>query len=114
MRWAFVGILLSAFVGCEVLKGPPTEARINDVSLSPSDDVGYEIMHVDHKAPQRAFSGTQKIDPVVLVSPGEHRFTIRNRSNGQSEEFFATVVAGKEYRLAIAGDQKMTLVPTGK
>ncbi|MGC3968396.1 MAG: hypothetical protein QM775_13780 [Pirellulales bacterium] len=107
MRIAYVGLLLFAFVGCE----PPRGARINDVSVPPADDVGYEVMHVDRKPAQRAFSSTQKVEAVVLVSAGERRLSVRNRSNGHTEEFSATVVAGKEYRLAIGGDHKMTLVP---
>lgn len=98
---------LLLIVGCTA--APPT-ARINDVSLPHSEDLGYRVMAVDGKEVTRAAGNVATVVPVALVPIGEHVFTVRHRDDGTVEQFTAVVAADKEYRVAIDARNKLTLV----
>ena len=104
--WALV-----VSVGCTT--SMQSKARINDVSVRPESDAGYNVTAVDGKPVVRAKGEYKTTVPMALVDPGAHVFSIAHRVTKAQTELRAEVAPGVQYRIAVRPDGSPTLVPEG-
>src|SRR5262245_57216096 len=111
MRSFFLFGLASLVLGCSPLT--PRYARIDDIGVPAPLNSGYQVVAVDDAAAIRAKNKDRTAAPLVMVPAGTHKFSV-NSPDAPPQTFTATVEPDKEYRIALQGDGKPTLVETGR
>lgn len=104
-------VVLVVSMGCS--SSMQSKARINDVSVRPELDAGYNVTAVDGKPVVRAKGEFKTTVPMALVDPGAHVFSIAHRESKAQTELKAEVAPGVQYRIAVRPDGSPTLVPEG-